>query len=1004
MSDDGDAGRLPTLRQLDLWPHQLDGIDLISRFVADRQGSGGSAALIRMPTGTGKSGVIAVAAQQHLDGDVLVLTPWDALVEQLTRDIRTRFWERINSVPPTAKVVQRVYPSTAEQVMAGSNRPAIFTATIATLQRLQADFASTYAELARRISLAVVDEGHYEPAVSWAEAVRGLACPTVLLTATPYRNDFRFFDVSQEHCYFYSHRQAEDDCFLRRVEFEARGFDSVSTFCDALLACVGEKFGRDMSARVIVRCQTRNSVQAVTQELVRRGVSAVGIHERFVRSDGPTLVNKVPNPDEDTEHRFWIHQNKLIEGIDDPTFRLVAFYEPFASERAFVQQVGRVLRNPGRGVGEIAWVLSDPRRELERSWDAYRAYDEHADPSLLLWSPKDFARLQPPIQYVTGRFRHQFDVASASAHEEFNYPRSTTAFVVGADFTLDDLSMGVEKEWRESDFDVQPVLRPRDDTRVHPYIAVRNSPLLLRSAFAEYEVGVTIYRRVGRYLFFYDSQGKTPDILVDQPRVETQFLQRLYSGAEARLTSVSLRNTALGRHSTRRREIQAYSLGELAPDLADHANFASTSTGVTSAPSWTQTGTLTRYVGFTRGRISDRAGGTTPFRVYMDWLDELVHALNDQGAVPLSVFDRYAEVIATPMDPSPENVLLDFAPELFEGDVDGKVVALAIEDLCRPISNGVFSCVANGVSHAVSITFDAVTGTYRLESPSLNSTFSMNASLGDRTAAPLIAYLNREQAFRVIPASAATDYCVYAGGLFYRPRLALWGRVSRTRFDMLQILTPIHELAAISTETGTAGSATRAGWASGSLFQLIDTLGAGTGLQPFLASFDLLVCDDMGTEIADFIAVDQPGRRVVAIHAKAFSSAKPLSASALHEVSAQALKNLGYFQPYFVGDPKNLSRWNRPWKASQGTVDTRIRVGGVKGGAAWTRVREVLRDPQATREIWLLIGSGLSLASLEAERSKQTPAAEVVQILYSLQATWASVSAVGARLRVFCSP
>jgi superfamily II DNA or RNA helicase len=982
----------------------VEALSVMSAFIQARAGRGGKSGLIRMPTGTGKSGAIAVAAHHFVQrGDVLVLAPWDALVAQLTRDIRERFWRRIGSAPPTSKDVQRIYPSTATEALAAHDQQAIYTATIATLQQLDAEGSPAYTELSRRISLVVVDEGHYEPALSWARAVRGLARPTLLLTATPYRNDFKFFDVDGEYCFFYSHQQAEDDRLLRRVKFERHEFDSVVSFCDGLIQFYAAQFTGSRKPRVIVRCRTKNSVQAVTRELLRRNVPAVGIHERFTRSDGAEFISRVPNPEEEAR-RFWVHQNKLIEGIDDPAFQVVAFFEPFGSERAFVQQVGRVLRNPEQKQNQFAWVFSDPRHDLEESWDAYRSYDTKAEPGLLLRSPRDFARLQPTIQYVTGRFREQFDVTSPTVHEDFNYPRSTRAYVVSRDFSLDELAAQVDKEWNEYDFDVQPALTPEPDTRVHPYIAVRNSPLLLRKAFAEYEVGLTVYRKLRNYLFFYDSQGKTPESLAGLMPVETAALQHLYVGDDARLTSVSLRNTGLGRLSTRRRVVQAFSIADLAPDLADHANFASTTTGITGAPDWSPNPTLTRYVGFTKGRVSDRAGGSTPFDLYMRWLEHLADALDDQQVTPLTVFDRYAEVIKTPQDATPQNVLLDFEQEEFEGHVGGAVVPLSIEDLCVPVSNGVFRCVANGVPHDVQITWDPAIGTYRLDSPSLESTYAMRQTLGNRSAATLVTFLNKEQAFRVIPASAADDYCIYAGGLFYRPRLPLWGRVSTRRFDMLQILNPVAELAAVTSEKGGAGSATAAGWANGSLFDVIDRRGQGTELADALSGVDLLICDDMGTETADFIAIDHGSRRVAAIHAKAFPNAKPLSASALHEVSAQAVKNLGYFQPYFVGEPKNLSRWDRPWRGSQGTVDSRIRYGGLSGGAAWTRVRDLLRDPQATREIWLVLGQGLSKGTLDTERAKTRPAAEVVQILYSLQATWSSVSSVGARLRVFCSP
>jgi hypothetical protein len=196
-----------------------------------------------------------------------------------------------------------------------------------------------------------------------------------------------------------------------------------------------------------------------------------------------------------------------------------------------------------------------------------------------------------------------------------------------------------------------------------------------------------------------------------------------------------------------------------------------------------------------------------------------------------------------------------------------------------------------------------------------------------------------------------------------------------------------------------------AGWAAGSLFNFIDSLGEGTAVAADLATVEFLVCDDMGTELADFIGLDLQRRRVIAFHAKAFPVAKPLSASALHEVTSQALKNLGYLQPYFVGEPKNLGRWDSSWNGGQiGVVQRRIRRGNITGPQVWDRIRGALRDPRYNKEVWLVLGQGLSKAALERAISSASPPSETVQVIFSLHSLWSSVSAVGARLRLLCSP
>jgi superfamily II DNA or RNA helicase len=120
-----------------LWPHQSAAVEMIQRFLTAQRGRKGPSALVRMPTGTGKSGVIAVAAQ-HLvtSGDVLLLTPWDALVRQLQADVGSRFWNKIGEPIPMGKDLVRIYPSTAREELASHRGKVIWLATIATLQTL----------------------------------------------------------------------------------------------------------------------------------------------------------------------------------------------------------------------------------------------------------------------------------------------------------------------------------------------------------------------------------------------------------------------------------------------------------------------------------------------------------------------------------------------------------------------------------------------------------------------------------------------------------------------------------------------------------------------------------------------------------------------------------------------------------------------------------------------------------------------------------------------------
>jgi hypothetical protein len=167
---------------------------------------------------------------------------------------------------------------------------------------------------------------------------------------------------------------------------------------------------------------------------------------------------------------------------------------------------------------------------------------------------------------------------------------------------------------------------------------------------------------------------------------------------------------------------------------------------------------------------------------------------------------------------------------------------------------------------------------------------------------------------------------------------------------------------------------------------------------------DMLLCTDMGSEVADFVLTTP--RRVAFVHAKASSKKSYCSAGALHDVASQALKNLSHLQPLTVV-PMDRSRWARKWAASGHVTGTtyRLRYGAFgTSDAMWKHIRSHITNPDIDREVWIVLGKSMSKQRLQAEARKAKPKAEAIQVFALLQATWGAVSQLGARLRIFCSP
>jgi superfamily II DNA or RNA helicase len=296
-----------------LWPHQRQAVETVRGYLEDGAQQG-RAALITMPTGTGKTGVIAssVAFPPTLRGHRLVLTPWDALVRQLIRDVDRRFWELIGVARPAGLPgVKRLPPSSRIEDIEGAVEPTVFVATIAAIDVMESASqreGRTLESVFGGFDLVFVDEGHYEPAHHWSQAIRALSCPTVLLTATPYRNDVKYFEVG-EFRYRYTYHEAVDARFLRRPEFANVSRGDISTFARELTGLVADRFAQ-LPTRVIVRCRDADAITRVVHALKEAGTSALGLHHTFPPGEG-TLRRSVPDP-ATMDAQYWVHQNKLI--------------------------------------------------------------------------------------------------------------------------------------------------------------------------------------------------------------------------------------------------------------------------------------------------------------------------------------------------------------------------------------------------------------------------------------------------------------------------------------------------------------------------------------------------------------------------------------------------------------------------------------------------------------------------------------------------------------------
>ena len=1009
----------PKWEDLPLWKNQVNAIEKCLVYLKKPEKS----ALVQMPTASGKTGVIAVlSALSAHNGPVLVISPSRPLVDQLADDIREGFWKTMKSSGWGPAQTHTIQPSTIGQLISDvkqASTPTVLVGTFQALSQIRRLDTASYTELAGTLSLVLVDEGHREPSRDWGLTIRELSRPTILFTATPYRNDLRVFNISPKHVAYLSYSDAVHRQLIRDVDLTLPELPPAG---DEFAKQVIKEYDRLKSsgqlaqdARVIVRCadedRVRNIYDSFVNNLADRKERCVAIHHQFNHEDEDALTS-LPAIRSRNE-TFLIHQFKLMEGLDDPRCAMLALYDGFSTDRQFVQQVGRILRNPTpRKPTTPGFVLATSKKETVDTWNRYKAFDEACDEQ----GGNPFLRSEDFVDelidgladhdYINGRFRRRPDFDSSDVSKELVVPQSAVIYRLNPDFALDSLKaqlkLAIEDEDRylKKSYDI-----PAQKCSVYFSILTSQSPFLSESTFPDLALTVTVIKQARNYLFFYDSAGLWIDsILEGATRLSSASLYCLFPSKNGvRITSMSVKNADMSPFAVRSRTLTASSLAEAVPFMGDNTNFVSRAGG--SAPNVNR-----RYVGFTRSRVRDNDAPTVTLDGFSVWAESVAEELDAQSrTVPL--FGRFASPADPPSDPAPRNILLDV--EEFEDQFIKGSTTLRAENLCcdvrerDPVKSAgkythEFDFSANGSISRVLIRYDTKRRRYILKSRDLNR---FVAKSNPRLTLPM--RLNRKQAFRVVPVQSNT---FYAYRQFYKVQLKLSEKA--TNSFVLDFLTPLKELDAIASEKGNQPGQ-KTVWQKGSLFAFLDeTLRDNAPSNPLGQFFPWVVCDDMGTEAADFLAADAKNERIVFVHAKAMSDDPGVSASKLHDVCSQAVKNLEFLR--FGGSVMSgrARKWASPWKAATKKdkrddpgyeVTPRIRRGPTDSNEFNKGIQALLLKPNTKREVWLALGGILSKTRFESQLSKNKPDGFALQTFFLLASTFSACKSVGVDLKVFCS-
>lgn len=625
-----------------------------------------------------------------------------------------------------------------------------------------------YEHFKKRIDLIIFDEGHKEPAEEWSSAVRDLDSKVILFTATPIRNDKRKFNINKKFIYNLPFNEAIERNMLRAVRFSKVESKSVNEYVEFILSKY-EKF--EGSIKVIFRFGTKEEILIAYQYLKSKKKSVIAIHEEFSKSDykEEDLVANVPKNIREKNITYWLHQNKLIEGIDDNTFQVLCIYKNFSNVRGLVQQIGRVLRNSSiekSNSKEIAYVYySSSGLDQEKLWFDYCFYEEKlAQNKELIFFEHDkflepYVNLHPEVVYLENTFTKRYEEKRTvqKNYNSYKVPLRTTVLLLRNNSTkVVDLLPGITQYFADENIHLLDIINSDEDNLfVAYYVYYNNSPFLSEDVFLEIKTGLLLIKIIGSYLFIFNSKNNLPNIVINNTkRIDARNLEKLFSN-KSKFSQISISNSNISANVVSRSVFYAEDMTNVVPNISDAYKFATTVNGTIYNSNGIQ---QQRYVGFKNSKISD-SSYYYPVDKYIKWLEQLSNTFN-KVKEQRTIFDRYAPITNVPENTEPTLIMFNFREivgddkELYEENLS----KLTFDSNIYTINNNSFKINdIDGKEIIITVTFDETILEYVLKIEEEHFKKSIYNKL--------LNSINLNQDFKIVPKSSGY---IYSQGYFYK--------------------------------------------------------------------------------------------------------------------------------------------------------------------------------------------------------------------------------------------
>ena len=320
------------------------------------------AAIIVMPTGTGKTAVLMMIPYLLRKNKILVISPSRMVRGQITDDFMNLTTLCKAQVFPETMQKPNVFEMEHQYSVEMDNDLQAADVIVATpncaLSLSETDWAKN------SIDLVEVDEAHHSPAKTWMQVLINLEkAAHVLFTATPFRLDRK--EIIGDIVFDYPLSQAYSDGIYGEIQYVS--VDVEEDYDKSIAKKAEEIYLNDKATGFIHYLMVRTDTKEKAMKL--ESLYAENTHLRLRRIDSSvshTAVKKCLEQLKLGELDGIICVDMLGEGYDFPNLKIAAIHAPHKSLASTLQFIGRFARTNASNIGTAKFLaVDDTELEIE---------------------------------------------------------------------------------------------------------------------------------------------------------------------------------------------------------------------------------------------------------------------------------------------------------------------------------------------------------------------------------------------------------------------------------------------------------------------------------------------------------------------------------------------------------------------------------------------------------------------------------------------------------------